>query len=108
MRRITLLVAAVAAYTLLGMALASATILVDKDADWAPVETTHYKCPGDDMDDVRYGAVKLLSDTGRRVIVIASLNYRKGVRLPVIRVDTETGTVTFNGRRCRPDIRPGE
>ncbi len=41
MRRITLFVAAVAAYTLLGMALASATKLVDKDADWAgPVEAT--------------------------------------------------------------------
>jgi len=73
MRRITLLVIAVAAYTLLEMALASATTLVDKDADWAPVETTRYKCPGDDMDDVSYGAIRLLTDTNRYVIVIDSL-----------------------------------
>ncbi len=119
MRRITLFVAAAAAYTLLGMALASATKLVDKDADWAgPVEATRYKCPGDDMDDVSYGVGHLLSDTNRYVVVIDSLrprrgagrenDRRKGVRLPVIRVDIETGTVTFNGRRCRPYIRSGE
>jgi len=55
-----------------------------------------------------------MSDADRYVIVIDSIrprrenDRRKGVRLPVIRVDIETGTVTFNGRRCRPSIRPGE
>jgi hypothetical protein len=117
MRRITLFVAALAAYTLLGMALASATKLVDKDADWTG-EATPYKCPGDDLDEVSYGVGHLLSDTDRYVIVIDSIrprigpggreNRRKGVRLPVIRVDVETGTVTFNGKRCRRYIRSGE
>jgi hypothetical protein len=122
MRRITLFVAAVAAYTLLGMAFVSAAKLNDKpakltdeNADWAgPMETTHYKCPGDVFDDVSYGHGHFMSDADRYVIVIDSIrprrenDRRKGVRLPVIRVDVETGTVTFNGRRCRPDIRSGE
>jgi hypothetical protein len=113
MRRITL-VAAVAAYTLLGMALASATTLIDKDADWAgPWEVARYKCPGDVFDDVSYGVGHLLSDTDRYMIVIDSVrprrgagrenDRRKGVRLPVIRLDMETKTLTFNGKRCRPD-----
>ena len=112
MRRITLFVAAVAAYTLLGMTLASATKLLDQDADWAgPMEANPYKCPGDGdgRDIVHYGVGHLLSDTNRYLIVIDSIrprnvqDRRKGVRLPVIRVDIETGTVTFNGNRCRPD-----
>jgi hypothetical protein len=115
MRRIALLVAAAAAYTLLGMALASAAKLVDQDADWAgPMEANLYECPGDGdgRDIVHYGVGHLLSDTNRYLIVIDSIrprrgagkenDRRKGVRLPVIRVDIETGTVTFNGRRCRP------
>ena len=116
MRRTTLFVAAVAAYTLLGMALAPATKLLDKDADWAgPMEANLYKRPGDGdgRDIVHYGVGHLLSDTNRYLIIIDSIrprrgagrenDRRKGVRLPVIRVDIETGTVTFNGRRCRPE-----
>ena len=74
------------------------------------METTHYKCPGDVLDDVSYGHGHFMSDADRYVIVIDSIRSwrRKGVRLPVIRVDIETGTVTFNGKRCRPNIRSGE
>ena len=124
MRRITLFVAAVAAYTLLGIALASATKLLDPDADWAgTMEVNHYVCPGGDLDDVSFGEFHLLSDTNRFIIVIDSIMPRRGqdgkenrrssvnrkaARLPVIRVDIETGTVTYNGKRCRRDIRAGE
>jgi len=134
MRRITLFVAAVAAYTLLGMALAAATNdpdsrvgTNDQDADWSgtiPSELNHYVCPGDDsVDGVSFGRFHLLSDTNRFIIVIDSIMPRRGqdgkenrrssvnrkaARLPVIRVDIETGTVTYNGKRCRRDIRAGE
>jgi hypothetical protein len=119
---ITMLVAlsTAAAYTLLGMAPASAANLIDQDADWAgTMETFHYKCPGDDdgLDIVSYGVGHLMSDTNRYIILVDSIrprrgmgkknDRRKGVRLPVIRVDIETDTVTFNGRRCRPYKREG-
>jgi hypothetical protein len=111
-------VAAVAAYTLLGMAtVTSATKLSDRDADWVgEMELTPYKCPGDDFDDVSYGVFHLLSDTNRHVIVIDSINPRRkrkgigmpgeGARRPVIRLDMETETITFNGKRCRRTVYP--
>src|SRR5262249_5040894 len=85
MRRITLFVAALAAYTLLGMAFVSAAKLNDKaakltdeNADWAgPMETTHYKCPGDVFDDVSYGHGHFMSDADRYVIVIDSIRRRR-------------------------------
>jgi hypothetical protein len=75
--------------------------------DGPDAQGRHYICPGA-MDSVHIANVHALSDTNRYIISVDFLRkrYREGVRMPIIRFDTETQTLTVNGKRCRLHCTP--